>query len=694
MKKKYLLFCLSCCFSFLMAQIDTLSISSQDTSDLSDLSIEELSQLKSRYKTTEMEKMVTQAIIAASRKPLSLKRSPSIVSVVTADDIEKSGARDIIDVLRLVPGIDFNVDVQGVVGISFRGLWANEGKVLLLLDGQEMNEIAYSALVFGNNYNISQIKKIEVIRGPGSAIYGGFAEYAVINIITKTPEEINGIDYNLVIGQAINTYARQNMSISVGKKINHWGFSISAFAGRGQRSNAIYKDINGNSYDMKKNSNLNPTNLNIGLSYKNVSVRLMYDMLALDTRDAFIEVMSKPYPNNFTQYFAEVKYTAKLKDNLQLQSRFNYKRASPWEHKGISDSIDGYPTYQVLADRYRGNLATVWDPLYWLNITTGVEGYYDHAKKPMLNGEQDLFGNDQKTEVNYVNYAAFMQSLIKSRFANITIGARYDFNSASGAAFNPRLGITKRMGRFNFKLLYASSYRAPGIENIQLSINRHILPEQSRTFELETGFQLNRNVYLSASLYDISTHNAIRYIVDTTIVVTSAPEGYTNVAQTIGTQGLDIEYKYKSNLGFVNIAYAYYTIANKNVDAANAVSIDRNANLGIANHKFTILAGVNLNKYFYIAPSAYFMGKRYGYTALDSLGNPILSTYKPNLQLNVYFGCSNLVRGLSFGMGVYNFTNREIVYIQPYNGLHGDYPGMGTEIIFKLKYNLVFPDKE
>ena len=68
-----------------MAQVDSLTVSEGDTTDLSEMSIEDLSKLKSRYKKTEMEKMVTQAIIAASRKPLSLKRSPSIVSVVTAD---------------------------------------------------------------------------------------------------------------------------------------------------------------------------------------------------------------------------------------------------------------------------------------------------------------------------------------------------------------------------------------------------------------------------------------------------------------------------------------------------------------------------------------------------------------------------------------------------------------------------------
>ncbi len=690
MKKIYLLLCFLAFYTLLLAQVDSTA---RDTMDLSDMSIEELSKLKSRYKTTEMEKMVTQAIAAASRKPLSLKRSPSIVSVITAEDIEKSGARDIIDVFQQVPGIDFNVDVQGVVGISIRGLWANEGKVLLLLDGQEMNETAYSTLIFGNNYNISQIKKIEVIRGPGSAIYGGYAEYAVINIISKSAEDINGVEANVIIGQTTNTYARQNVGLAIGKKVNNLSFSMSTLIGRGQRSNSIYTDIHGNSFDMKNNADLNPTNLNLGLSYKGFSARFIYDMLETTTRDAYIDAMSKAYSTNFGTYMAEAKYIQKINTNFQLQGKLNYKRCTPWLVTDIIDSIDAYPNYKIIADRYRFNLAAIWDAKYWLNITSGAEMYYDDAQKPDIHGNPQVFARDNTNRVRYFNYAAFVQSLIKSRFANITLGARYDLNSATGAAFNPRLGITKRVGKFNFKGLYASSYRAPGIENIQLSISPVMKPERTRTYEIETGLQINRNSYLSLSFYDISTQNAIRYVVDTTSFA-DTPEGYLNSDKVISTIGGEMEYKYKSSLGFINLAYAYYSVLDGKNDAANEVSIDKYANLGIANHKLTVFTGVNMGRLFYIAPSAILLDRRYGYTSLDTQGNPVLTTYTPQMQFNIYIGCNNLVRGLSFGMGVYNITNEAILYIQPYNGLHGDYPGMGTEIIFKLKYNITFKDEQ
>lgn len=147
-----------------------------------------------------------------------MRESPSIISLITKEEISKSGARDLIDVLRLVPGIDFGMDIEGVVGIGMRGNWANEGKVLVLLDGQEMNEIISAGNMFGNHYPIEQIKKIEVIRGPGPAIYGGYAEYGVVNIITHQAEDINGITISGTYGQMEKDYGRRNLNVSVGKK--------------------------------------------------------------------------------------------------------------------------------------------------------------------------------------------------------------------------------------------------------------------------------------------------------------------------------------------------------------------------------------------------------------------------------------------------------------------------------------------
>jgi outer membrane cobalamin receptor len=187
----------------------------KDSIDYYDLSLDQLLKIKAHDLPTELESLINSLISVASKKPLSTRESPSIVTLITEQEIHNSGARDLIDVLRMVPGLDFGVDVEGVVGIGSRGSWGHEGKVLLLLDGQEMNEMLYAGTQFGNHYPIDQIKRVEVIRGPGSAIYGGYAEYGVINIITKSGAEINGISVTGTYGSMQKGLARENLSSRV-----------------------------------------------------------------------------------------------------------------------------------------------------------------------------------------------------------------------------------------------------------------------------------------------------------------------------------------------------------------------------------------------------------------------------------------------------------------------------------------------
>ena len=226
----------------------------KDSLDYYDMSLDQLMNLKSHGLPSELEAFVNSLIAVASKKPLNLRESPSVITLITKEEINKSGARDLIDVLRLVPGIDFGVDIEGVVGIGMRGNWANEGKVLVLLDGQEMNEIISAGNMFGNHYPIEQIKKIEVIRGPGSAIYGGSAEYGVINIVTNQAEDINGICVSGTYGQMEKDYGRRNLNLSIGKKIKDFSFSLSGLVGQGQRSDQTYTDYLDSSYSMKGNS--------------------------------------------------------------------------------------------------------------------------------------------------------------------------------------------------------------------------------------------------------------------------------------------------------------------------------------------------------------------------------------------------------------------------------------------------------
>lgn len=662
---------------------DTTNVVLPDSIDFSTLSLEELIQMKSTYKSTELEKLINQSIDVASKKPLSLKKSPSVISLITADEIEKSGAVDLIDVLKMIPGIEFNVDVQGVIGISIRGLWAQEGKVLILYDGQEMNETAFATAQFVQRYPINQIKKIEVIRGPGSASYGGFAAYAVINIVTKSGEELKGGNFSSIIGQTENTYARQNINFAYGNKHKDFTYSINGFIQRGNQSNLNYKDIIGDSYSMANNSSIQLYSLNVGLKYKSYTARFIKDNFYMMQRDQFNTNLSKAYPINFLFTLAELGYQKQIFKNLLIQGKVNYKNETPWNTPNKMDSIDNFYKYNINVQRFRGNISAIWDINRSVNIVTGFESFLDYAIKK----DGEYFAKDSIQKVTYINYAPYIQSLIKTRFANITVGMRYDFNTSFGSSLNPRLGITKKIGPLNFKALYASSFRAPVIENYQLSINESIKPEQSKTYEIELGYQLNKHSYFSLNAYDISTKNSIKYLFYKNSLGNTI-EGYDNINKTIGSQGIEFEYKLKTEKGTISTSYSFYTIRNKGVDVSNLVETNKNSSLGIANHKMAFIGTLNLSSKFFISTSASFLGKRYGYTSLDSLENGVISTFNPQLILNQFITYKNSEKGLILSMGINNLTNEKIIYIQPYNSLHAPLPGMGREFIFKISYTI------
>lgn len=130
-------------------------------------------------------------VVTASRFGQAPLDSPSTISVITADDIRLSGLTNIPDLLRRVVGVEAMSKSAGHTDISIRGFNRElNNKVLVLVDGRTTTwDFLGSTLWNTLPISIDDIDRIEVIRGPGSAIYGANAMTGVVNIITRTPGE-------------------------------------------------------------------------------------------------------------------------------------------------------------------------------------------------------------------------------------------------------------------------------------------------------------------------------------------------------------------------------------------------------------------------------------------------------------------------------------------------------------------------
>ncbi len=647
------------------------------------MSLDSLVNLNQSNLPTELELLVNSKISVSSKKPLSSRNSPSVVTVISDDEIERMGARELMDVLRMVPGFDFGIDVQGVVGIGVRGNWAHEGKILLMVDGQEMNELTFSTLQLGNNYLPDNIKRIEIIRGPGSAVYGGFAEYAVVHIITYNGEDLKGAKATATYGVGAKGYLRRNVSLSLGNSKKDFQYHIHGTLGQGLRSDASLRDLKGNSIGMQKVYTLNPTVINLGLSYKELSTKIIVDDYRMNMQeDGSGNILSRSYPNNFRSYLGELKYDIVISHKLTLTPKFNYKGHNAYQQtQALAPPDSSFFRYDLYSERYKGNLTANWEAHENLNFLIGAETYHDRG----INHIDNFMNGTHK--LTYTTVAMFMQGLLRKSWANVTFGARYDHNNVFGSAFVPRVGITKRINKFHSKLLASQSFRFPGIANVDKG-DGIIKPEKSTIFELETGYQLTRSSLVSANLFDYTTMHPIIYTVDTTIV-TGNSDAYSNFPK-VGSRGIELEYLLKSSRILLRTNYAYYSTAGKNEVPYYAIAGKDNSVLGLANHKFNLLLQFKpfKNRGLWVCPSLNLIGKRYGYGAIDQNQNPQIIAFAPVWLGNLFINYHTNISGLTLGIGCYNIMNQTYNFIQPYAGGHGPMPGNSREYMLRLSYQI------
>ncbi|MGH7232791.1 MAG: TonB-dependent receptor, partial [Nitrospiraceae bacterium] len=151
----------------------------------------------------ELELLKEETVSIAVRHEQPISQAPSNVYIITDEDIRLSGATDIPTVLRRVPGLEVMQTTAAEYNVSARGdnqLTAN--KMLVMVDGRSIY-VDQQGLVFWKAIPVTlpEIKRIEVLKGPASVVYGFNAFDGVINIITKSPEEMKGTTLQVGAGE-------------------------------------------------------------------------------------------------------------------------------------------------------------------------------------------------------------------------------------------------------------------------------------------------------------------------------------------------------------------------------------------------------------------------------------------------------------------------------------------------------------
>ena len=619
-------------------------------------------------------------ISVASVTKLTPRESPGIVTLITEAEIKNSGAVDLQEVLALVPGFDFGVDVEGVVGLGIRGNWAHEGKVLLLIDGHEMNEELYSTIQMGFHYPVNNIERIEIIRGPGSAMYGGTAAYAVINILSKQSVNFTGSTANLSCSINENAPATHGADVYVGNKTKNTSYSINAGWGSGLRSTRTYTDVYGNSYEMANQSGITNKNLNAIADIKGFRLQAMYNDYVVDTRDAYDMALSQAYPTAFKLWQGSITKKINAGSRLSITPSLNYKYQSPWMYEGQSTENEYLP-FRIDVTKYTGALQLKYDASSWLNFVGGTELFYEEAKQKT----DDVFYSTETSTIKHDNYSVYAQALARTSFVNFTTGCRYTQNKLYGSSFVPRIGITKAWSRLHFKALLSNAFRSPSLQNMDL--NTELKPETSTIAEIEAGYCFSESMNLVINSYDILTKNTIVYYYDEI----GNQDDYINGSRS-GTRGFEIEYRIKTKTTYLACNYSFYSTKAKNVISSYEVPVNHNVLLAFPAHKATLVGYINITGNINLHSSVIFKGPRYGIVSYDEeSGETGYKKFNSVCTFNVMFNYNNaFTKNLSFGAGIKNLFNANDVIIQPYNNLHAPLPGSSRQYVFKAAYALGF----
>ena len=651
----------------------------------------------------------------ATRQSKPVRESPSVITVVTREEMMATGARDLLDVLHMIPGFHFASDVQGVVSVGFRGEWGEEGKVLLMLDGMEINEPLYGTTEYGNRFPVDIMQRVEVIRGPGSAVYGGYAELAVVNIITLDADTLDGVGVSLTNGQfgsgGLDGFARRNVALAAAHKFD-MGLKLSftgAF-GYGNRSDLAYTELADTAppgdgpYTELNNEATAPSIANLGIEYGDTKLRILYENYRMTDRSGFSSSFTDYINMTFPSVWFDLQHTLHFADNaVTVTPRLNYRINKPWNVVDDRSQVTDETGYQANLDlqfydktdyRWIPGITVGIEPTDWIHILAGVQAWFDHATLDLHGltldtarglGQPYAIGIDAEgnpipsATVDYQNYIGYGQILLDTSIVNVTVGARYEYHSRYQGSFVPRLGLTKVIGSFHAKLLLAQAFRSPVIENI--STNYTIVPEKTNSAEAEIGFQMTDWSLVTANVFYLKLTDAIAYD------YIGGTEIYVNNPQT-GAVGAEVQLVARApEWGFANLSYAYYDTANMNQVPEYALGNDSHALIGFANHKFTFNSSFHIVDHLSIAPTAIVLSPRRGF--LYTQDNMSQTGWTGLVNLFVWWRDIGNVRGLDLGVGAYNIFAANLTFVQAYNTdgqNHAPIPGLSREYLARLSY--------
>jgi outer membrane receptor protein involved in Fe transport len=447
-------------------------------------------------------------VIAATKSAIASESAPASISIITADEIAAFGYTSLTEALTATRGAftsnDRSYESVGFRGFSPPGDYTN--RVLVLVDGHPINDAVTGQGYVGHDFDVdlSSVARIEVVRGPGSVLYGTGALFGVINVVTRRAAEgehasVSGMagTMEMLLGRATASARSGDTDVMLSGAGLHFDGENRYIWPASQTGSAPITVLNADgesAYHTDFAAHAGPLSLRAAFNDR----KKYLPTGAYDTQPV------AGTNNHDRRFFAELRFDENLR-GLQLAARAAYDLS--WYRGQFLPNDPTASDQEALEARWVTGEIRVGLPRFWAQqFTVGAEG----VRQLKMQADQPVEGNPPIGNDLILSAYIVDDIRVSSRFA-INAGLRSDsYTKSFGTTLSPRVAVVaKPYTRGNTKLFVGQSFRAPSPNERANNPTQDLKPETIWSGEIEHSHAITDDFHLVGAVFANWVNNLI-----------------------------------------------------------------------------------------------------------------------------------------------------------------------------------------